>query len=126
MLQNAHIPGPYVLAGHSLGGIPVRVFAGMYPSEVAGVVLIDSMTPQQFTQRRRQGSHSRTHSPSRFRAGHAGTVGIVRLLARPLGLVSSGSPDEEAAYSRVVRTQNVQAYIDEGEGMPAAGARQGR
>ena len=52
-------------------------------------------------------------------------VGIVRLLARPLDLVPSGSPDEKAAYSRVVRTQNVQADIDVGEGMPAAGAEAG-
>ncbi len=123
LLQNAHIPGPYVLAGHSLGGLPVRVFAGTYPAEVAGVVLIDSMTPQQFTQapaeiQSQPASRAQTLSlPARL-----ARVGVVRLLARPLGLVPSRSPDQEAAYSRVVRTQNVQAYIDEGEGMPAAGA----
>ena len=51
--------------------------------------------------------------------------GVVRLLARQLGLVPARAPDQEAAYSRVVRTQNVQAYIDEGDGMPAAGAEAG-
>lgn len=40
-LQNAGIPPPYVLVGHSFGGIYVRVFADMYPKEVAGMVLID-------------------------------------------------------------------------------------
>lgn len=40
-LQNAGIPPPYVLVGHSFGGIYVRVFADMYPKEVAGLVLID-------------------------------------------------------------------------------------
>ena len=41
-LHRAHVPGPYVLAGHSFGGLYVRIFAARYPSEVAGMVLIDS------------------------------------------------------------------------------------
>lgn len=40
-LGNAHVPPPYVLVGHSLGGPLIRVFAGMYPDEVAGLVLVD-------------------------------------------------------------------------------------
>src|SRR5438552_8320132 len=40
-LQKAGIAPPYVLVGHSFGGIYVRVFADMYPKEVAGLVLID-------------------------------------------------------------------------------------
>ena len=40
-LQNAGIGPPYVLVGHSFGGIYVRVFADMYPKEMAGMVLID-------------------------------------------------------------------------------------
>jgi pimeloyl-ACP methyl ester carboxylesterase len=40
-LQNARIAPPYVLVGHSFGGPLTRVFAGMYPSEVAGMVLVD-------------------------------------------------------------------------------------
>lgn len=42
-LRNAGIPGPYVLVGHSLGGVYVRVFAELYPDEVAGVVLVDTI-----------------------------------------------------------------------------------
>ncbi|MEA2206871.1 MAG: hypothetical protein QOE77_3647 [Blastocatellia bacterium] len=40
-LQNVGIKPPYVLVGHSMGGITVRVFADMYPQEVAGLVLVD-------------------------------------------------------------------------------------
>jgi len=40
-LQKAGIKPPYVLVGHSLGGPLVRVFASMYPTEVAGLVLVD-------------------------------------------------------------------------------------
>jgi len=42
LLARAHIPGPYVLAGHSFGGLYVRTYAAQYPEEVAGLVLIDS------------------------------------------------------------------------------------
>ena len=41
VLANAGVKPPYVLVGHSFGGIYVRVFADMYPNEVAGMVLID-------------------------------------------------------------------------------------
>jgi pimeloyl-ACP methyl ester carboxylesterase len=40
-LQKLGIKPPYVMVGHSFGGIYVRVFADMYPNEVAGLVLID-------------------------------------------------------------------------------------
>jgi pimeloyl-ACP methyl ester carboxylesterase len=42
LLHNAGIPGPYVLAGHSVGGKNVRMFALQYPDEVAGMVLVDA------------------------------------------------------------------------------------
>jgi pimeloyl-ACP methyl ester carboxylesterase len=40
-LRNAHVPPPYVLVGHSFGGPMNRVFADMYPDEIAGMVLLD-------------------------------------------------------------------------------------
>jgi pimeloyl-ACP methyl ester carboxylesterase len=44
LLDRAHVPGPYVLAGHSFGGLYVRTYAAKYPEEVAGLVLVDSTT----------------------------------------------------------------------------------
>jgi len=41
LLKNANATPPYILVGHSLGGPYIRVFAGMYPNEVAGMVLVD-------------------------------------------------------------------------------------
>jgi pimeloyl-ACP methyl ester carboxylesterase len=43
LLQLAGIPGPYVLVGHSFGGLVVRRYAALYPDDVAGVVLVDPM-----------------------------------------------------------------------------------
>jgi pimeloyl-ACP methyl ester carboxylesterase len=39
-------PGPYVLAGHSMGGLFVRMFALKRPRDVLGVVLVDAVTPE--------------------------------------------------------------------------------
>jgi pimeloyl-ACP methyl ester carboxylesterase len=45
LLQRGHVPGPYVVAGHSFGGLYVLTFAARYPDEVAGMVLVDSTAP---------------------------------------------------------------------------------
>src|SRR5918994_2477775 len=52
LLSKAGIEGPYVLVGHSLGGISMQTYAHRYPDEVAGVVLVDSsFDTHQFSQR---------------------------------------------------------------------------
>ena len=40
-LVNSRARSPYILVGHSLGGPYIRIFAGMYPQEVAGMILVD-------------------------------------------------------------------------------------
>src|SRR6266581_4367311 len=42
LLVNTGVPGPYVLVGHSFGGLNMRLYAYTYPQEVAGLVLVDS------------------------------------------------------------------------------------
>lgn len=44
-LQRAGVQPPYVMAGGSVGGEYVRIYTAHYPSEVAGLVLIDSAVP---------------------------------------------------------------------------------
>src|SRR5437867_5189466 len=44
LLQTAHVPGPYVFAAHSLGGIFARLYASTYPNEVVGMVLVDALS----------------------------------------------------------------------------------
>jgi pimeloyl-ACP methyl ester carboxylesterase len=46
LLERAQVPGPYVLAGHSFGGLYVQTFAANYPDQVAGLVLLDSTAPK--------------------------------------------------------------------------------
>jgi pimeloyl-ACP methyl ester carboxylesterase len=47
LLDQAGVQRPLVLTGHSAGGLYVREFAREFPAEVAGIVLIDSSSPQQ-------------------------------------------------------------------------------
>jgi pimeloyl-ACP methyl ester carboxylesterase len=55
LLTNAGLAGPYVLVGHSFGGLNMYLYASMYPEEVAGLVLLDALsrdinlhTPREF------------------------------------------------------------------------------
>ena len=45
LMQRAGVKPPYVLVGHSLGGIYMLDFAQRYPEEVAGLVLVDTRHP---------------------------------------------------------------------------------
>jgi pimeloyl-ACP methyl ester carboxylesterase len=49
LLAAAGEGGPFVLAGHSAGGAYAMTYAATYPDDVAGLVLLDSMSPRQFT-----------------------------------------------------------------------------
>jgi pimeloyl-ACP methyl ester carboxylesterase len=49
LLQAAPVFPPYVMVGHSIGGIYVRKYAALYPSEVEGIVLVDSAHEEQFS-----------------------------------------------------------------------------
>jgi pimeloyl-ACP methyl ester carboxylesterase len=65
LLTAADLPGPYVLVGHSYGGLIARLFASTYPTDVAGMVLVDNLTellydeltPDQKTLWKRLNSH---------------------------------------------------------------------
>jgi pimeloyl-ACP methyl ester carboxylesterase len=45
LLKRGDVPGPYLVAGHSFGGLYALTFAALYPDEVAGMVLVDSTAP---------------------------------------------------------------------------------
>lgn len=42
LLHKAAVKGPYILVGHSMGGINMRIFETLYPNEVYGMVLVDA------------------------------------------------------------------------------------
>jgi pimeloyl-ACP methyl ester carboxylesterase len=48
LLQAAGEKGPYILVGHSMGGYDIRVYTGLYPDDVAGMVLVDASHEDQY------------------------------------------------------------------------------
>lgn len=46
LLEKANVPKPYILVGHSFGGMLTRFFVKKYPQDVAGVILVDSQYPE--------------------------------------------------------------------------------
>lgn len=48
LLASAGLPPPYILVGHSFGGLVVHLFAAKYPQEVAGLVLVDAPFPREW------------------------------------------------------------------------------
>ena len=68
LLANAHVPGPYILVGNSLGGFNARIFAHKYPDEVVGLVLVDSMHADQFAQIEKALPPETPDDPEEFKA----------------------------------------------------------
>ncbi|WP_170066075.1 alpha/beta fold hydrolase [Novosphingobium guangzhouense] len=48
-LSAAGVKGPYLLVGHSAGGLHAQVFAAQYPADIAGLVLVSTTHPDQFS-----------------------------------------------------------------------------
>lgn len=50
LLQRAGVAPPYVLVGHSFGGLVMRLVAARHPGDVAGLVLIEPAIPEEWTE----------------------------------------------------------------------------
>ena len=78
LLSKAGIGGPYVLVGHSFGGLYAQTYAARYAEEVAGVCLVESSSPEQFGHRPVARD---IYEPQRFAVSSLlARLGIVRLL----------------------------------------------
>jgi len=99
LLVNANVQGLYVLVGHSLGGMFVRVYAHTYPDEVVGIVLVDSMHEEQYE--RLPGAKSSIPDQVRqFRMlGVLSSTGFMALV--PQAIPNQGLPDEVFAQYKV-------------------------
>lgn len=62
LLKSRDLNPPYVLVGHSLGGLYMQLFARRYPDEVSALVLVDSTHPEQL-----KGAGSSENWPAWFR-----------------------------------------------------------
>lgn len=74
LLDAARLPQPYVLVGHLIGGIYVRKYAALYPTEVTGLVLLDSAHEEQFA----RVSQISPNGPSEFAPDSQRTNSVLR------------------------------------------------
>jgi pimeloyl-ACP methyl ester carboxylesterase len=82
LLDRARIPAPYVLVGHSFGGLTSRLFAARYPQEVSGLVLIDPVVPGEWNPASERNQKSiRVGSRILRRAAAMSRCGVIRFLA---------------------------------------------
>ncbi|MFL6132575.1 MAG: alpha/beta fold hydrolase [Nocardioidaceae bacterium] len=112
LLHRGHIPGPYVLAGHSFGGLYVMSFAKQYPKDVAGMVLVDSTAPKTSpVAPQRTGSY---HLIDRVSAMMASTarLGLGRLLGR-LNYSTLPSQTRDEARTSAATANYLASFIDE-------------
>lgn len=112
LLERAAIPPPYVLVGHSFGGLTMPLFAARYPAEVAGMVLVDPVAPAEWNP---PSEHDRklTRVGAKVcrRAAVLSRIGLIRFVAfllttsakKPAAflvrLISRGSPSESGSIS---------------------------
>ena len=112
LLERAAIPPPYVLAGHSFGGLTMPLFAARYPQETAGAVLVDPVAPAEWNppaeQDRKRAEIGATVSR---RAELLCRIGVIRFVAflltsgatklagRLVRLISREAPAESGSVS---------------------------
>lgn len=109
MLRNRE--GRFVLAGFSLGGGFAQVFAARHPEKVAGLVLIDSVHPQQYERLGPKAQETQAQLESLFRIGAPlATFGVMRFLD-PYRAVAS-LLDEPQASQFVAMSQRPSYWAD--------------
>jgi pimeloyl-ACP methyl ester carboxylesterase len=111
LLTAARVPGPYVLAGHSVGGTYALVYALDFPKETAGVALIDSASPYQFELPAYPGFYSMWRRVSALLPS-LGRVGLPRLTS---GLGSSGLPSDAGREARAFSSSPRELRADHDE-----------
>jgi pimeloyl-ACP methyl ester carboxylesterase len=75
LLEAAAVPGPYVLVGHSVGGLYSRLYAMTYPDQVVGLVLVDATQEEVWTE------FAKALTPEQWTVFEANTVRNDELLA---------------------------------------------
>jgi pimeloyl-ACP methyl ester carboxylesterase len=81
LLRVARVPGPYVLAGHSNGGLFTLLYASTHPRQVAGLVLIDAVHPA--TIKRRLAMLKPILPPEEWQAARQRMITVPHRLADP-------------------------------------------
>jgi pimeloyl-ACP methyl ester carboxylesterase len=120
LLSHARIAPPYVLVGHSFGALVIRAFARAYPTEIAGLVFVDPLHPEEWCDPSPQQRQMLRGGIFLSRVGAAlAHLGVVRLC---LALLSGGAPGAPRRFSRVFgrrAAELLEHMVDEVQKLPA-------
>jgi pimeloyl-ACP methyl ester carboxylesterase len=109
LLKAVNEPGPYVLVGHSMAGLRVRLFASRNPDQVVGLVLVDATTPEAMDDPTTQQDVASFTTGSQAAAA-AASVGLKRLLstsslADKIGLTGEALAEERQVFASARRNR---------------------
>ncbi len=126
LLQRGNVPGPYVLAGHSFGGLYILAYADRYPSDVAGMVLVDSTNPATNADPAKataydSGSYDAVTDRVAALGAAAARVGLVRLVAS-FGYGDLPPQARDEVRAKTATAGYASGWIDEFVQANAAGA----
>lgn len=116
LLTELKLTPPYLLVGHSYGGMIMRLFASEYPDEVAGIVLVDSTHEHRYLEARSNGKRKAERAKHRimYKLGYLlSPIAVPRLAGKPIG--SKRLPDgvRSSASALGYRTQAYKAaYLE--------------
>lgn len=119
LLRAAMVAPPYVLAGHSMGGYDVRVYASLYRDDVVGMVLVDASHPDQ--------ENRFPPELKKLGAGWRREVEVIEF-TMPFGIprlfgLCEGDPLQRAAHCNL---HSARATREESEAFPASAAETAR
>jgi pimeloyl-ACP methyl ester carboxylesterase len=105
VLKAAGVPGPYVLVGWSFGGLYARAYAGQFPDEVAGMVLLDSSHPDQWASTEGKAQYD-SNAGIYGVAPWLARVGVIRLMGLSEPASTLPAPHGQAMLAFSVATQD--------------------
>jgi pimeloyl-ACP methyl ester carboxylesterase len=109
LLDEAKIPGPYVVVGHSWGGLLARLFAYVYPHRTAGAVLVDATTfPYLTPVTARRLRRKKTREGIDIAAAVTESTDITSLGQLPLIVLGSNKPPLDA---KLLQAQDAEAAL---------------
>ena len=114
LLQRGNVPGPYVLAGHSFGGLYVLTYAARYPDQVAGMVVVDTTAPRETPPDPGSDEPNGYYPLGRVATliSTSARLGLTRLYA-PTEAGALPPQSEDEARANLTTGSNLRSFVDE-------------
>jgi pimeloyl-ACP methyl ester carboxylesterase len=107
LLQQAGVPAPYIMVGHSYGAVLTRIYAAQHPDEITGIVLVDSavLLPDHFADQSEFDAWKAQWDVAEFIINWMTRMGAMRFIA-PDAFEEDGYPAVIAAEIRALQARN--------------------